>query len=121
MKCRQMLSVLASMYVATIACAKEPQAPEVRVTNVRRVFHNGEHNAFTHMIRFRDRFYLAFRSCPDGHMIYPTSSNIILESEDGQTWKKVHHFRVPKRDLRDPHFLVLHELLHTFFHIIWEH
>ena len=99
------------MYVATIACAKEPQVPEVRVTNVRRVFHNGEHNAFTHMIRFRDRFYLAFRSCPDGHMIYPTSSNIILESEDGQTWKKVHHFRVPKRDLRDPHFLVLHDTL----------
>ena len=94
-----------------VISAVEPVAPEVRVTNVRRVFHNGEHNAFTHMIRFRDRFYLAFRSCPDGHMIYPTSSNIILESEDGQTWKKVHHFRVPKRDLRDPHFLVLHDTL----------
>ena len=26
--------------------------PEVRVTNVRRVFHNGEHNAFTDLIRF---------------------------------------------------------------------
>ena len=55
---------------------------EIRVTNVRRVFHNGEHNAFTSLIRFRDRYYLSFRSCPDGHYAYPTSSLIILASDD---------------------------------------
>ena len=47
---------------------------EIRVTNVRRVFNNGEHDAFTSLIRFRDRYYLSFRSCPDGHYAYPTSS-----------------------------------------------
>ena len=43
--------------------------PEVRVSNVRRVFYNGEHNAFTDLIRFRGKFYLTFRSCPDGHYV----------------------------------------------------
>lgn len=50
------------------------QLPEVRASNIRRVFHNGEHNAFTDLVRFHDRFYLTFRSCPDGHMVHPTAS-----------------------------------------------
>ena len=53
---------------------------KVRVVSVRRVFHNGEHNAFTDMSRFRGRFYLTFRSCPDGHSMHPTSSIIVLSS-----------------------------------------
>ena len=79
--------------------------PEVRVTNVRRVFHNGEHNAFTDLIRFQGRYFLTFRSCPDGHMVHPTASIIILSSKDLKTWEQVHQFSVPMRDTRDPHFL----------------
>lgn len=81
-------------------------APTIRVESVRRVFHNGEHNAFTDLCRFQGRLYLTFRSCPDGHMVHPTSSILVLASEDdGETWKEVHRFSVPKRDTRDPHFL----------------
>ncbi len=80
--------------------------PEVRVSNVRRVFHNGEHNAFTDLVRFRDRYYLTFRSCPDGHMVHSTSSIIVLASDDTKRWEQVHRFSVPERDPRDPHFLV---------------
>jgi hypothetical protein len=86
----------------------EPQSvklPEVRVTNVRRVFHNGEHNAFTDLIRFQGRYFLTFRSCPDGHMVHPTASIIILSSKDLKKWEQVHQFSVPMRDTRDPHFL----------------
>ena len=79
--------------------------PGVRVSNIRRVFYNGEHNAFTDLIRFKGRFYLTFRSCPDGHMVHPTSSIIILASEDAKEWEQVHRFSVAKRDTRDPHFL----------------
>jgi hypothetical protein len=80
--------------------------PEVRVSNVRRVFYNGEHNAFTDLILFKGTFYLTFRSCPDGHMVHPTSSIIILASEDTKKWEQVHRFSVVKRDTRDPHFLI---------------
>ncbi len=87
------------------------RSPEVEVTRVRRVFDNGEHNAFTDLCRFGDRIYLTFRSCADGHMVHPTSSVIVLASEDGQDWEQVHRFSVPKRDTRDPHFLVFQDQL----------
>ena len=88
--------------------------PEVRVTNVRRVFHNGEHNAFTDLIRFRGQYYLTFRSCPDGHMVHPTASIIILASHDLKSWNKVHQFAVPMRDTRDPHFLEFKDRLFVY-------
>ena len=90
------------------------QLPKVRVANVRRVFHNGEHNAFTDLIRFRGKFYLTFRSCPDGHMVHPTASIIILSSADTKQWKRVHRFGVDKRDTRDPHFLVFKDKLFVY-------
>ncbi|MDP7302550.1 MAG: hypothetical protein QGG09_05580 [Pirellulaceae bacterium] len=88
--------------------------PKVNVSNIRRVFHNGEHNAFTDLARFRDSYYLTFRSCPDGHMVHPTASVIILTSRDGRGWEHVHRFRVPLRDTRDPHFLVFRDQLFVY-------
>ena len=90
------------------------QLPEVKVTNVRRVFHNGEHNAFTDLVRFHDKLYLTFRSCPDGHMVHPTASIIVLSSTDAKEWKQVHRFSVDKRDTRDPHFLVFKDTLFVY-------
>ncbi|MEQ1830279.1 MAG: hypothetical protein ABL921_30255 [Pirellula sp.] len=88
--------------------------PKVDVTNIRRVFHNGEHNAFTDLVRFRNRYYLTFRSCPDGHMVHPTSTIIVLASDDLKEWKQVHRFGVAKRDTRDPHFLVFRDRLFVY-------
>ena len=103
---RQLEIILITLWVVWIpAEAMAEKLPEVRVSNIRRVFYNGEHNAFTDLIRFKGRFYLTFRSCPDGHMVHPTSSIIILASDDAKQWKQVHRFSVAKRDTRDPHFL----------------
>ena len=88
--------------------------PEVVVTNIRRAFHNGEHNAFTDLIRFQDRYYLTFRSCPDGHQVAPTASIIVLESTDAEDWKQVCRFSVPTRDTRDPHFLIFQGKLFVY-------
>ncbi len=92
----------------------DDDAPAVQVTNVRRAFHNGEHNAFTDLVRFQDRFYLTFRSCPDGHMVHPTSSILVLASDDGMDWQQVHRFRVDQRDTRDPHFLVFDDRMFVY-------
>ncbi|MBN1852419.1 MAG: hypothetical protein JW829_06830 [Pirellulales bacterium] len=88
--------------------------PEIQIVDVRRVFDNGEHNAFTDLVRYRDRYYLTFRSCPNGHGVYPTSSIIILASDDTKTWHPVHQFAVPLRDVRDPHFLVFQDKLFVY-------
>ena len=106
------LCFLALASISWSARGEEP--PLVEVTNVRRVFHNGEHNAFTDLIRFRNRYYLTFRSCPDGHMVHPTASVIVLESDDLSNWKQVHRFSVRHRDTRDPHFLVFHNRLFVY-------
>ncbi len=92
--------------------AKEPA--KIKVVSIDRVFHNGEHNAFTDLSRFNGEFYLAFRSCPEGHSVFPSSSIIILKSADSKEWKKVHQFSVPNRDVRDPHFLVFQNKLFVY-------
>lgn len=92
--------------------AEDP--PQVTISSVRRVFHNGEHNAFTDLCRFRGQLYLTFRSCPDGHMVHPTASIIVLRSPDGRKWEQVHRFRVEQRDTRDPHFLVFRDKLFVY-------
>lgn len=86
-------------------CVLAQDLPTVKLTNIRRAFHNGEHNAFTDLIRFEDAYYLAFRSCPDGHGLHASSSIIVLRSRDLLEWSKATQFRVPNRDVRDPHFL----------------
>lgn len=89
--------------------------PEVNVSSIRRVFHNGEHNAFTDLCRFQDHIYLTFRSCPDGHMVHSTASIMIMCSRDeGMNWDVVHRFSVKDRDTRDPHFLVFRNRLFVY-------
>lgn len=98
--------------------ATEP--PKVTVSNIRRVFHNGEHNAFTDLVRFKDALYLCFRSCPDGHLVFNTASVIVLRSADeGASWQQVHRFSVKDRDTRDPHFLVFKDQLFVYTGTWW--
>lgn len=107
-------AALAFSLVPLLHTANAADWPTVQVTNVRRVFHNGEHNAFTDLVRWQDRFWLAFRSCPDGHAVHPTASVIVLASPDLQQWTEAHRFRVARRDTRDPHFLVFQDKLFVY-------
>lgn len=94
--------------------------PTVRVENIRRGFHNGEHNAFTDLCRFQNSLYLTFRTCPDGHMVYSSSSILVLRSDDeGVNWSQVHRFSVPERDTRDPHFLIFRDRLFLYTGTWW--
>ncbi len=71
------------------AAASDEKLPQVTVSNIRRAFYNGEHNAFTDLCRFRGQLYLTFRSCPEGHMVHPSASIIVLRSRrDGGTWNR---------------------------------
>jgi hypothetical protein len=110
------VAMLPSACCAT-ALAAEGQSeplPRVNVSQVRRVFDNGQHNAFTDLIRWQGRFWLTFRSCPDGHMVHPSSSIVVLSSEDTRDWKREHQFSVPLRDTRDPHFLSFQDRLFVY-------
>jgi len=109
-----LLVILGSGLIAHMANSNAEELPDVRVTEVRQVYHNGEHNAFTDLTYWRDTYWLTFRTCPDGHMVHPTSAIIVLSSEDTKQWKEVHRFSVAKRDTRDPHFLIFQDKLFVY-------
>jgi hypothetical protein len=111
--------VVVSLLIAIVAGGGAPAsiaagAPAVQVENIRRAFHNGEHNAFTDLIRWRGKFWLTFRSCPDGHGVFPTASVVVLSSSDAKTWRQEHRFSVVERDTRDPHFLIFGDKLFIY-------
>jgi hypothetical protein len=47
-------------------------------------------------------------------MVFPTSTIIIMVSDDLTNWQQVHRFGVPRRDTRDPHFLVFKDRLFVY-------
>jgi len=88
--------------------------PRVTVASVRKIFDDGNHNAFTDLVRFAGRLYVTFRSCPDGHGMHPTAKVVVLSSEDAGEWQQVFEFSVQDRDTRDPHFLVFKDTLFVY-------
>ncbi|MBX6312961.1 MAG: exo-alpha-sialidase [Isosphaeraceae bacterium] len=68
--------------------------------DVRKIWDAAPHNAFTDLIRFRDRWFCAFRegrahASPDGAIR-------ILTSDDGRAWAPIALINSPIGDLRDP-------------------
>ena len=88
--------------------------PNITYDAVRKVVDDGNHNAFTDLIRFGERFYLGYRSNPSGHLALKNSEVVVIASDDGEAWEEVLRFSVPDRDLRDPHFAVLGDRLFVF-------
>ena len=102
-----------------IATSATVAAPAVKIENIRRVYDNGEHNAFTDLIRWRGKFWLTFRSCPDGHSVSSNASVRVLASDDTQKWEEVYQFSAPRRDTRDPHFLAFNDKLFLYTGTWW--
>ena len=89
--------------------------PRIEVDAIHRIVDDSLHNAFTDLAKFQGRFFLAYRSCPEGHMIFPTSKIHVLVSDDGvNDWEEVFCFSVPSRDVRDPHFLLFQDKLFVY-------
>ncbi len=72
---------------------------KIELLGVRKIWDEAPHNAFTDLVRWRDRFYCAFRE-GEGH-----AGDIgrlrIIASDDGDQWKSVAALAMPEFDLRD--------------------
>lgn len=91
--------------------AAQPAAPakpaSVKVIEVRKIWDQAPHNAFTDLTRFRGRWYCAFRegkahASPDGALR-------LLRSSDGKEWASAALLSHPSADLRDPKLSVTPE------------
>jgi hypothetical protein len=102
---RQLFFRLAPLFAAAALTplSAEPSArPEI--VEVRKLWDKAPHNAFTDLIRFRERWYLAFR---EGSTHFSADGAIrILTSADGERWSDAARLALDGVDLRDPKFSI---------------
>ena len=62
---------------------------------------DGQHNAFTDLVFWREHFWLAYVSSPS-HFMNSQSRVVLLRSDDARSWQEVHRFDGAGQDIRDP-------------------
>ena len=103
---------LSLLLAATIFNLSSTRADEpIKPLEVRKVYTNGKHNAFTAMRRFKGDLFLAFRAS-DAHNA-GTGDVLVFRSKEGKEWKQVFKFDVAKDD-RDPQMVVINDKLYLY-------
>lgn len=101
-------SALAIVILMTVPTAGLFAVEMVEPTSVRKIFADGKHNAFTALVRFKDGYYLAFRTAPSH--AYGEADIVLLRSGDAEKWSEVRRFNILPDD-RDPQFLIVGDRL----------
>jgi hypothetical protein len=89
--------------------AAKAEAVQIRDSiQIAKIWDAGEHNAFTDLIRFKNRFYCSFREGA-GHVSGDDNGGKvrILTSKDGKKWESAALLEVGGVDLRDPKLSVM--------------
>ncbi|MBN1908235.1 MAG: exo-alpha-sialidase [Pirellulales bacterium] len=93
------------LIVSTIALPTA--AVELELVGVKKVWDKAPHNAFTDLVRFQGKWYLAFREAKS-HGVAGDGDVRVIRSEDGKRWESVALLDVgPKWDTRDAKLNVL--------------
>jgi len=108
------LLALSTCFVAAEGRADPPTpgSPElVEPLSVRALVADGKHNAFTAMVRWKDRYWLAFRkgtahNSGDGDLV-------LLRSDDGKEWTEARRVNAAPDD-RDPQMLATQSRLFLY-------
>jgi hypothetical protein len=74
--------------------------PNLRLTDVRRIWDQAPHNAFTDLARVGSEWICVFREGA-GH-VSPDGTIRVIVSADGEAWASSAHLQMPGADLRDP-------------------
>ena len=80
------------------------RAQQAELVSVAKIWDQGKHNAFTDLIRWREKWYCTFREA-DGH-VGGDGKLRVLESIDGAKWTPVGLVEEEGIDLRDPHLSI---------------
>jgi len=94
-----LLAFLALLWAQTFGVDKKP-APKAEIVEVNRIWSRAPHNAFTDLVRFRGRWYCAFREGTK-HDSYDGKIRI-LSSPAGDRWDSAALITDDRGDLRDP-------------------
>ncbi len=96
------MRVLLSLVVVCVwvILARADGPPKAELVEVRKIWDQAPHNAFTDLIRFRDRWFCTFRE-GKGH-VSPDGALRVITSVDGKTWDSAALITSKAADLRDP-------------------
>jgi hypothetical protein len=89
-----------SLLAVVFGAVCENVGGEPKLISVKKFSDRGEHNAFTDLVRFKDRWYCVFREGKDH--VSPDGAVRILTSDDGDEWDSAGVLSMPAADLRDP-------------------
>lgn len=84
---------------ATLAEDQTTAAKKPVLIESRRIWNKAKHNAFTDLLRHKDRWYCVFRE-GTAH-VSPDGALRVIVSDDGETWESLALITSPKYDLRD--------------------
>ena len=91
--------LLSAMFIVIVGNAMNGQA----TFEVRKIWDQAPHNAFTDLVEHKGKFYCTFRE-GGGHVPWPSDTDgtiRVLESDDGEQWKSVALLSKKEYDLRD--------------------
>lgn len=96
------LWILAVYIFATSSCLA---ATNPEIVSVQKIWDKGEHNAFTDLIRFQNKWYCTFREATD----HGSSTGVVrvIESNDGNNWRSSALVVEKEIDLRDPKLSIM--------------
>jgi hypothetical protein len=97
---RIVVAVCVALLCAFTAQAGEEASP-VELVSVEKIWDQGQHNAFTDLIRFQGKWFCSFREGA-GHVFGEDGKIRVIVSEDGKTWKSAALMAEEGIDLRDP-------------------
>jgi hypothetical protein len=105
MKLINLPATLLAVLILSGAPPAEAAAPTLKLDGpVRKIWDRAGHNAFTDLVRFRDRWYCVFR---EGEQHAKGAGKIrVLTSTDGKRWASAALLASKGADLRDPHVCV---------------
>lgn len=81
-------------------CTASASAQEAVLVETIKLWDKGNHNAFTDLVRFKGRWYCAFREA-EAH-VSPKADIRILASKNGRDWESASVIEMRGHDLRDP-------------------
>lgn len=85
--------------LCAIASAEEKASSTPRIVEVQKVWDQAPHNAFTDLVRFKDRWICVFRE-GKAH-VSPDGALRVISSTDGKSWKSEALIESDETDLRD--------------------
>ena len=104
-------STLAALAVLAAGLPLHAADDLVEPSEVRRLISNGNHNAFTAMVRWQDAYWLAFRQAASHNSA--DGDLVVLRSTDGEEWNETLRLDVVQDD-RDPQFLATEKRLFLY-------